>query len=56
LEASNFGYYSLALNENADVSNAAQLANFVHGVDEEDISDTVKLAIFVCGIDKYRCH
>jgi len=40
------------LKENTVVSNATQLANFVHEVDEVD----VKLEIFVCGIDKYRCH
>jgi len=51
-EAWNFEYYSLVLKENTVVSNATQLANFVHEVDEVD----VKLEIFVCGIDKYRCH
>jgi len=55
-EAWNFEYYSLAPNKNTDISNAAQLANFVLGVNEVDISDTVKLAVFVHGVDKYRCQ
>ena len=33
LEAWNFECYSLALSENTDVSNTAQLANFVCGLD-----------------------
>jgi hypothetical protein len=40
-EASNFGYYSLALDESTDVSNTALLAICIRGVFKVQISATL---------------